>query len=74
MSATSYFMNNVTFILAIVIFVMALIAVLVARYEPDAGWVWITSLLAVLGSSVTLIFVKLPNRNEVLDTLKRKST
>lgn len=72
MSFTSYVMHNLTFILAIFIFVMILIAVLVARYEPDAEFWWIAPMIAGLSACVGLIFIKLPNRNELLDTLKRK--
>lgn len=72
MSFTSYVMNNLTFILAIFIAITILISVLVARYEPDAGGVWVTAMVMGLIACGVLVFVKLPNRNEVLETLKRK--
>jgi len=73
MSFTSYVINNLTFFLAIIIAICILIAVLVARYEPDANGAWITAMLFGLLGCGILVFVKLPNRNEVLETLKRKS-
>lgn len=72
MSFTSYVMNNLTFILAIFIAITILISTLVARYEPDADFVWVTAMVMGLISCAVLVFVKLPNRNQVLETLKRK--
>lgn len=72
MSFVSYVKSNLTFVLAIVIAITFLVAVLVARYEPDASGVWVTSTVIGMFLCGVLMFAKLPNRNELLETLKKK--